>query len=93
MQADQPPPSGMQAGRPPADNMAPGMAPGMAPSGPSRREVCRETSRRQGLRGPEAQNQTALCMQEARTACLRQAITAQVPRPDQRAYVQNCIGG
>ena len=91
MQADQPPPppAGMQAGRPPAG----GMAPGMAPPGPSRREVCRETSRRQGLRGPEAQNQTALCMQEARTACLRQAITAHVPRQDQRAYVQNCIGG
>ena len=50
-------------------------------------------SRSKGLRGPDAQNQTALCMQEARTACLRQAVSEHVLRQDQKMYVRNCLGG
>lgn len=100
----QPPPSGPE----PAPATAPEAAPAPAPEAmpPARgvpraarahargkRFECRQAARQKGLRGEAARNDALICVQEARTECLKQAVAQNVPRREQRDFIKRCLNG
>lgn len=46
----------------------------------------------QALRGPDLQDQVAVCVQEARLACLKQAIAQKARGPQRAEFIAKCLG-
>jgi hypothetical protein len=89
---------------PPAPYQAPAAAPEAAPPAPrapraarararGKRFECRQAARQKGLRGEAARNDALICVQEARTECLKQAVAQNVPRHAQREFIKTCLNG
>lgn len=57
-----------------------------------KRAACREAGTSQGLRGPDLQDQVAVCVLEARLACLKQAIAQKVRGRQRTDFIVKCLG-
>jgi hypothetical protein len=57
-----------------------------------KRADCRQVGQNQGLRGPDLIDQVAVCVQEARLACLKQAIQQKVRGPERTNFITKCLG-
>jgi hypothetical protein len=57
-----------------------------------KRVDCRQVGTSQGLRGPDLQDQVAVCVQEARLACLKQAIAQKARGPQRVEFMTKCLG-
>jgi len=74
----------------PAPSAAPKPAtPAASPTG-GKRDHCRAQA--SSLRGPERADSMQLCMEEARLACLKQAIAEKVAGPARKDYLKSCVG-
>jgi hypothetical protein len=75
---------------PPAPSAAPppGAPAGAAPS--SKRAGCRAEGQGQGLKGQKLQDHVQLCMQQARTACLNEAIAKNLRGAERKTFMQSC---
>lgn len=56
-----------------------------------KRTSCRQAEAAKGLRGPELSDQVAVCVLEARLACLKQAIEQKIRGPERIAFIRNCL--
>jgi hypothetical protein len=55
--------------------------------------ACRREGARQNLRGPELRDSVAICLAEARLACLKRAVEARTGRGAERQdYINRCLG-
>lgn len=97
-----------QPSEPPAAAMpstpdAPASAPATAapssaarPAGPAgagdRRLACRSAARSKGLRGREATDDAAVCFQEARLQCFKEAVNQGKRGRERNVYIRQCLG-
>ena len=51
---------------------------------------CRAQAQSKGLSGQAARDAVALCREELRTACLKEAIAKQIVGSERKAFVRNC---
>jgi len=56
-----------------------------------KRADCRQAGMSKGLRGPDLIDHIALCVQEARLACLKQAIEQKVRGPERVNFINKCL--
>ena len=61
-------------------------------TGPSKAAACREAARSNGLRGPELQDQVAICVAEAHLDCVKQAVAQKIRGPQRQQSVKSCMG-
>lgn len=68
--------------------------PGPKPPGIGRQKAqqCRAEYQRQGLRGDDLINYTAVCVEETRLACLKRAAAEKVHAPARRQFLAQCMG-
>jgi hypothetical protein len=78
---------------------APPPAPGpeTAPSGQgtvagAKRVACRQEGTNKGMRGADLQDYVAVCVLEARLACLKQAVAEKIRSPARRDFISKCMG-
>jgi hypothetical protein len=82
------PPAGtppQQAAEPPEEREPPN-------TNASKRTVCLNKVRHQGLRGADRINAIQLCVEEARLSCLKKAIAQKINGPARRDYLRTCSG-
>ncbi len=79
---------------------------GMAPSAPAateldespatvekKRQACSEDAAAKGVRASEMPDYVAVCVGEARLACLKQAVAQKVRGPGRREFMNRCLAG
>ena len=66
-------------------------APAAAAAPASKRAGCQASV--QALSGQDKRDQMQLCMAQARTDCLKQAIDQKVVGPQRKDFVTKCVGG
>jgi subtilisin family serine protease len=54
--------------------------------------ACMQAGTTKGMRGPELQDYTVVCLAEARLTCLKQAVAQKVRGPDRRDFMGKCLG-
>jgi hypothetical protein len=69
---------------PPAPEAPAGAAP------PSKRATCRTEGQGQGLKGQKLRDHVQLCMQQARTACLNDAIAKNLRGAERKTFMHSC---
>jgi hypothetical protein len=74
---------------------APPSAPPPAAAAPMKADTpsvdCRAQARSQGLRGQPARDAIALCVEELRTACLKETIAKKIVGKDRKDFIHNCV--
>ena len=64
-----------------------------APAQPATKPVdCRAQAREKGLRGQAVRDAIALCVEELRTACLKEAIDKKIVGKARGAFIRSCSG-
>jgi psiF repeat len=88
----------MGAGSLASAQQAPAPAPGAENSKQDRpaaardkRRACREEGQSKGSRGPDLQDYVAVCVAEARLACLKQAVEQKVRGAARRDFMAKCL--
>jgi hypothetical protein len=81
--APTPPPSVETA---PSDQAAP------QTSTAAKRVACRQEGTNKGMRGPDLRDYAAVCVLEARLACLKQAVAEKIRPPARRDFINKCLG-
>ena len=79
---------------------APSPRPETAPSGQgtpqlptdAKRFACRQDGTNKGMRGADLQDYVAVCLLEARLACLKQAVADKIRPPARRDFMSKCMG-
>jgi hypothetical protein len=71
------------SGAPPSNSAAPGPVPS------SKRLACAAAA--SALRGQERRDQMQLCLQQARSDCLKQAIDQKIVGPQRKEFVKSCV--
>jgi hypothetical protein len=66
----------------------PGAPAGAAP--PTKRATCRAEGEGQGLKGQKLRDHVQLCVQQARTACLNEAIAKNLRGAERKAFMRSC---
>jgi hypothetical protein len=87
-----PAPAGSTAAVPPVA-AAPASPPGPAAAVPvpaSKKLACQTAS--QAMKGQARRDQVQLCIMQARTDCLKQAIDQNIVGPQRKDFVKNCVG-
>jgi hypothetical protein len=56
-----------------------------------KRADCRQAGRAKGLSGPDLIDHVSVCVQEARLACLKQAIEQKIRGPERVSFISNCL--
>jgi hypothetical protein len=56
-----------------------------------KRADCRQAGRAKGLSGPDSVDHVSLCVQEARLACLKQAIEQKIRGRERISFIGNCL--
>jgi hypothetical protein len=54
--------------------------------------MCRDKVRAEGVRGAQTRDSLALCMEEVRMSCLKQAIAQNLNGPARKDFIRNCSG-
>ena len=57
-----------------------------------RRVDCRQAGQKLGLSGPDLIDHVAVCVQEARLTCLKQAIQQKVRGAERTDFISKCLG-
>jgi hypothetical protein len=57
-----------------------------------KRADCRQAGVAKGLRGSDLADHVAVCIEEARLACLKQAIEQKVRGPERVSFISKCLG-
>ncbi len=57
-----------------------------------KRRVCQQEGRAKNLRGPNLADHVAICLQEARLTCLKQAVEQKVRGAARRDFISKCLG-
>jgi psiF repeat len=73
---------------PPAPVPAPEAPAGAAP--PSKRATCRAEGQGQGLKGQKLRDHVQLCMHQARTGCLNDAIAKNLRGAERKTFMRSC---
>jgi hypothetical protein len=77
----------------PAPAIAPPPAAAAAPAQPATKPVdCRAQAQAKGLRGQAARDAIALCVEELRAACLKEAIDKKIVGKDRATFIRSCSG-
>ena len=63
-----------------------------APTG-AKRSACRQEGTNKGMQGADLQDYVAVCVLEARLACLKQAVAEKIRPPARRDFISKCMGG
>jgi hypothetical protein len=79
---------------------APPPRPETAPSGQdtpqlpadAKRVACRQEGTNKGMRGVDLQDYVAVCVLEARLACLKRAVAEKIRPPARRDFISKCMG-
>jgi hypothetical protein len=79
---------------------APPSSPETAPSGQVtpqarasvKRSACRQEGINKNMRGADLQDYVAVCVLEARLACLKQAVAEKIRPPARRDFIRKCMG-
>jgi hypothetical protein len=58
-----------------------------------KRSACRQEGTNKNMRGADLQDYVAVCVLEARLACLKQAVAEKIRRPARRDFISKCMGG
>jgi len=53
---------------------------------------CRAQAREKGLRGPDARDSIAICREEQRLACTKEAVERKIGDHQRREFIRNCSG-
>jgi hypothetical protein len=56
-----------------------------------KRADCRQAGRAKGLSGPDLVDHVSICVQEARLACLKQAIEQKIRGRERVSFISNCL--
>jgi hypothetical protein len=64
---------------------------GRSPGVQSKRQACRRDGQAKGSRGAELQDYVAVCVAEARLACLKQAVEQKVRGQARREFIGKCL--
>jgi hypothetical protein len=59
----------------------------------AKRSACRQEGTNKGMRGADLQDYVAVCVLEARLACLKQAVAEKIRPPARRDFINKCLGG
>ena len=77
---------------PPSAETAPSDQAGPQTSTAAKRSACRQEGTNKGMRGPDLRDYVAVCVLEARLACLKQAVAEKVRPPARRDFINKCLG-
>ena len=79
---------------PPAAAPAPGSAPpaSAAPASSVPPVDCRAQAQAKGLTGQELRDSVAICVQEQRLACIKDAVAKKIVGKERREFMQTCAG-
>jgi hypothetical protein len=58
----------------------------------AKRRACRQDGTSKSMSGPDLQDYVAVCVLEARLACLKQAVAQKVRPPQRRDFIGKCMG-
>jgi hypothetical protein len=58
-----------------------------------KRQACRQAGADQGVQASDMADYIALCVGEARLACLKQAVTLKIHGPERRDFMNRCLQG
>jgi hypothetical protein len=88
-----PPPAAAPSGPPPG-GPAPGGRPPAAAVPQANTPVvdCRARAREKGLRGPAVRDEIAICREEQRLACTKEAVERKIVGDARREFIRNCSG-
>lgn len=90
--AAQTPPAQTPAAQAPAPQ-PPASPPAAATPAPATQPVdCRAQAQSKGLRGQDARDSTAVCVQEQRLACIKEAVDKKIVGPQRRDFMRTCAG-
>jgi hypothetical protein len=63
------------------------------PAGVKQKQAaCGQEGSKKGMRGVDLQDYVAICVLEARLACLKQAVADKIRPPSRRDFISKCMG-
>jgi len=77
---------------PPSTETAPSDQAAPQTSTAIKRSACRQEGTNKGMRGPDLRDYVAVCVLEARLACLKQAVAEKIRPPARRDFINKCLG-
>lgn len=85
-----PPPAAAPGGAPPPAARQPAAN---VPQPNTPQVDCRARAREKGLRGPAIRDEVAICREEQRLACTKEAVERKIPAGDaRREFIRSCAG-
>jgi hypothetical protein len=59
----------------------------------AKQSACRQEGTNKGMQGADLRDYVAVCVLEARLACLKQAVAEKIRPPARRDFISKCMGG